>query len=70
MNAIPIVWLALRMSERVEVLGIFITEDEAKAACSRHEDVIGPVPFGVVLLTENWPGAYYPIAQRQAGGKD
>ncbi len=61
-----IVWLALRMLERVEVIGIFATEDAARAACNRHEDVIGPIEFGTVLADKDWPGAYYPMSQQPA----
>lgn len=62
------VWLALRMAQPVEVLGIFSTEDKARAVCIEWYDVIGPIAIDEELPDVDWPGAYYPLAAQKADG--
>lgn len=63
------VWLCLHMgyetdADPVQVNGIFVTEDEAIAACRLQNDVIGPVRIGEILPDDGvWPGAYFPLSE-------
>lgn len=63
------VWLALRMNVYqnllslvpVEILGVFLDENGAVAACTGPYDICGPVKFNkIVGESEEWEGAYYP----------
>ena len=63
------VWLVLRVPQEcagLEVRGVFLTEDEARAACRMVNDMIGPVEVGAQLPDEPtaWPAAYYPLVTR------
>ena len=60
------VWAVGMYDERQEmrwgVMGIFETEDEAKAICKDWRYFIGPINVGEVYPEDviDWKGAYYP----------
>lgn len=60
-----VVWLALRVSMEMEVLGVFSTGAAADAACKQPNDVYGPIEMDV-MATGPWIGAYYPRAAVQS----
>ncbi len=69
------VWLALRMNVYqnllslvpVEILGVFLDENGAVAACTGPYDICGPVRFDHAYVAdgEEWKGAYYPHTNKK-----
>lgn len=57
-------WIVMRMSETVEVMGVFSTEKLAVEACTKWFDCVCPIELDkrAPEETTEWPGAYYPIA--------
>jgi hypothetical protein len=46
-------------------MGVFTTEEKALAACSKENDVLGPMELDVKAPEKlvPWVGAYYPLAK-------
>lgn len=69
MDVTKVVWLALRMPQELEILGVFETEADAAAVATKRRDVIGPLPMGVAFPDAPWEGAYYPLASWKSVGE-
>ena len=61
-------WIACRYhkSGRLEVLGLFDSEEKAKNRCKTWRDWIGPLVLNESLDEKSieWVGAYYPIVRK------
>ena len=59
-------WLVLRMTNPVEVMGVFSDHQLAEHACTHPWDCIGPLELDVKCpnRAEPWPGAYYPAFEK------
>jgi len=57
------VYLAARkLSNNLEILGVFEYSEDAENACTKYNDFVGPLPLNEKLPAElvEWPGCYYP----------
>lgn len=58
------VWLAWRWGAQFEILGLYSSEQAARARCETSIDGIGPLVVDQDMPDESiaWPGAYHPLA--------
>lgn len=66
-----VVWLVMRMSNPIEILGLCSTQGAAIERCSQPHDVIGPLEVDAPIpdAPTQWPGAFYPLAPLSESAK-
>lgn len=50
-----------------DILGVFLTEERALAACHNEDCFVGPLNMDEALPSDigEWPGCYYPYAEEK-----
>ena len=61
------IWLVLRLTTPVEILGIFASQSAAVSQCTEPHDLVGPLHIDEILPIDKteWPGAFYPVAKAE-----